>query len=302
MSKPVHPTDGTPRPKRAELIELIWQRRLEQLRAFHARFGHYNVPGRWPDAPGLADWARQVRYKGQHGLLPEARMTALREIGFEFPVPGSKREEHWRKRVEELRAFRAEHGSFVRLAAINMSLANWFNLERVRWREGRLSATQIRDLEAVGVAPESAFDLQFERMFARLERYRERFGHCDVPTTWPEDPSLGAWVVTVRRKCREGVLSEDREERLHALGLEIDPLETEWLRCFEALRVFQQRFGHCRIPRSWKESPRLAAWVANQRRLQHRGELRADRKELLDGLGIEWNMWEDLWEIGRAHV
>jgi hypothetical protein len=39
-----------------------------------------------------------------------------------------------------------------------------------------------------------AQDAQWQTMFTELKRYRERFGDCNVPQKWKENPQLGSWV------------------------------------------------------------------------------------------------------------
>jgi hypothetical protein len=58
----------------------------------------------------------------------------------------------------------------------------------------------------------------WETLFAALQAYKARFGHCDVPTQWPENPPLGAWVANQRQMRKKETLDEARVKLLGQLG------------------------------------------------------------------------------------
>jgi hypothetical protein len=48
--------------------------------------------------------------------------------------------------------------------------------------------------------------------------FKKRFGHCDVPTQWRENPHLANWVANQRHRHKKGTLSPERVRRLDAAG------------------------------------------------------------------------------------
>ena len=63
------------------------------------------------------------------------------------------------------------------------------------------------------------------------------------------------------------------------------------------LKAYKWRHGDCNVPRGWAEDPRLANWVANQRKYKKwldRGHLQpgttAVRSVKLDALGFVWEL------------
>jgi fermentation-respiration switch protein FrsA (DUF1100 family) len=60
----------------------------------------------------------------------------------------------------------------------------------------------------------------WEEMFARLQKYKTREGHCAVPISHKEDaPNLGAWLSKQRQVNKEGKLSvDDKARHLESLG------------------------------------------------------------------------------------
>ena len=55
-----------------------------------------------------------------------------------------------------------------------------------------------------------------------------------------------------------------------------------------ALAAFAERHGHCNVPRTWPENPRLSWYVTRLRRKKRKGKL--DRRQIaqLNKLGIVW--------------
>ena len=60
-------------------------------------------------------------------------------------------------------------------------------------------------------------------MFTALKAYRDKYGHCNVPKGWKENPQLGTWVDSQRQQQRQGTISSARKARLDALGFAWDP-------------------------------------------------------------------------------
>jgi hypothetical protein len=67
-------------------------------------------------------------------------------------------------------------------------------------------------------------------------------------------------------------------------------LEAQWKATYYGkLMAFKAAHGHCNVPSYWKGDLSLARWVSLQRVLYNQGELRVDRKELLEQTGFSWS-------------
>jgi Helicase associated domain len=60
-------------------------------------------------------------------------------------------------------------------------------------------------------------------MFTALKAYRDKYGDCNVPRDWKENPKLARWVDTQRQLQRQGRLASERKARLDALGFDWNP-------------------------------------------------------------------------------
>jgi hypothetical protein len=139
-------------------------------------------------------------------------------------------------------------------------------------------------------------DRRWEENFRALAAFRERTGHCAVPSSWVQEPGLYDWVLRQRQEHRKGRLAPDRVRRLEALGFEWDPREGRWNRWYEELRRYRERHGHSDVRRGLGAPAGLVSWTALQRVLFRRGELPERRRRLLERLGFEWDPREARWE------
>jgi len=91
-------------------------------------------------------------------------------------------------------------------------------------------------------------------------------------------------------------LEASRRERLEVLGLAWDALAAAWAARIADLLGYRARFGHCRVPRRWKENPQLGKWVCEQRQAYWEGRMQASRQQRLQWLGFNWCIGYGEWE------
>ena len=82
-------------------------------------------------------------------------------------------------------------------------------------------------------------------------------------------------------------------------------LEKQWNDKFEKLRVYHQTYGDSNVPYNFSEDPALGMWVKYQRDAMRRGRINPKYRELLDGLGFQWEptldkQWLDRFEKLKA--
>jgi hypothetical protein len=78
--------------------------------------------------------------------------------------------------------------------------------------------------------------------------------------------------------------------------------DTRWLSSYQELKDYKDEYGDCIVPRGFPLNPRLASWVAEQRK-QYKllkdgknSSITPKRIELLDDLEFAWNAQEAAWE------
>ncbi len=285
-------------------VQVSWEERYRELRAFERRFGHTRVPAGWRKPPRLAFWVRTQRQYRRRGLLSRERMRALEALGFEWQL---RRQLPWAQMYQRLRAFRREHHHCnVSESLGDARLAHWVERQRRLERLGRLPADRRRKLARLGFR--WRFDRQrrsFEERLAQLQQFRRRHGHASVPQRWPADPSLPVWIQNRRRAYRKGTLSSAHIARLEQVGVRFRARATVWDEMLQKLARFRKRFGHARVPITWKDDRRLARWVVKQRSIFREGKLPEARHERLAALGffegLDADPWDARYEALRAY-
>lgn len=135
----------------------------------------------------------------------------------------------------------------------------------------------------------------WEQKLSELCKYKRRHGDCCVPKVYAPLPSLGYWVERVRR-MKKGTLKNTMppgfEAKLDEVGFDWNGrmIDSIWQTQFEQLLAYRRRHGDCRVPRYWKEDPKLARWVDAQRRKERDGTLPYDRMQKLSSVGFTFRV------------
>ena len=167
-------------------------------------------------------------------------------------------------------------------------LGQWVSLQRSA--QEKLSIERYQRLYALGFAWGVPRVSSWEDGFRSLEIFRQREGHCRVPSGYCDPVSgfrLRQWVKVQRGN--KDTMSPDRRARLDALGFAWDALAAQWEEGFRSLECFRQREGHCRVPYSHREQGfRLGPWVHQQRTDKDR--MSPNRRQRLDALRFVWKV------------
>jgi len=62
--------------------KLIWEEMLSKLQNFQSRYGHANVPKRWPEDEQLSAWIVYIRQRRMVGTLSPEKVRELERLGF----------------------------------------------------------------------------------------------------------------------------------------------------------------------------------------------------------------------------
>ncbi|CAB9496719.1 helicase [Seminavis robusta] len=146
---------------------------------------------------------------------------------------------------------------------------------------------------------------RWEWMLERLEEFKEKEGHCNVPNRYPDDPSLGCWVSTQRRHYKKSLtnpgegLSKERAAKLVAMGFEWtgeNPRHKNWDMRYEQLKEFKEQYGHAQVPIGFEDNVQLANWTSTQRQEYKNllkgkpSRLNERRIQLLNEIGFAWEL------------
>jgi hypothetical protein len=138
----------------------------------------------------------------------------------------------------------------------------------------------------------------FDVMYSQLQEWQRRFQTCHVPRHCFDAETLGMWVHSIRRQCRNGKLEEWKKDRLSRLGFEwsISNEDAKWHAHVHHLRQFRLLNGESEDPfydghhNAWKE---LQGWIDMQGLLLSAGKLPQNKRQILECIGITLRVPEE---------
>jgi hypothetical protein len=291
-----------------------WYSRLEELKAYKHEHGDCLVPNKYSTNPQLGTWVmhQRAQYRklreGKPSPMTEERVNALEAIGFTWAI--SNADTDWAERVEDLKRFKAQHGTCLvpNKYPENPKLGAWVGKQRKQYKlflENKpcnLTQERIRELDEVGFVWSLRSLVDWDARLEELKDYHRKHGNCLVPQQYPENPQLGTWVSNQRKQYRllkEGKpspMTEERVQKLEELGFvwSIFSHDAHWDTKLEELKEYKARFGDCLVPEDYKENLNLGVWVKYQRiqyklmRQRRPSTMTSDRIRELEKLGFVW--------------
>lgn len=143
---------------------------------------------------------------------------------------------------------------------------------------------------------------QWDARYEQLLTFKKTCGHCCVPHTFEENPTLSRWVkrqryqYRLRQEEKDSSMTADRVQKLEEVGFVWDSHAAAWQERLSELKQFLEQNGHSSVPSNNPQNPQLATWVKCQRRqykLFCRGKtsnMTAERIFALNELGFMWDM------------
>eukprot|EP00979_Chaetoceros_neogracilis_P007710 scaffold1641_cov250-Chaetoceros_neogracile.AAC.4 len=194
-------------------------------------------------------------------------------------------DEKWNTFFMELVEYKEKNGH-CNFPTSNGSLGKRISRQRALFRSKKLKADRYEKLVGIGFAFENKIgNEKWNRRFVELVEYKEKNGHCNIPTT---NGSLGQWVMRQRSLFRSKKLKADRYEKLVGIGLIFEDAKVasgnvKWNTRFMELEKYKEKNGHCNFP---TRNGSLGIWISNQRTVFRSKELKEDRYEKLLGIGF----------------
>ena len=273
-----------------------WDRMFGQLEAYKEEHGDCNVLRSYPDNPQLSTWVSVQRKTFNKGDLNYSRVRRLGDIGFVLDPLGAV----WEKKFLELKAFGSKYGHcnasrYHENYLENPQLVIWVSTQRALYKKGNMMVERVHRLEEIGFVWDVTV-ANWENWFSELKAYKDKYGDCNVPQSYKENPRLGSWVSGQRINYKNDMLGIDHERRLEEIGFIWDYKDASWKGKYLELIAYKELYGNCNVPNGYKENLQLAMWVSNQRKNYNEGLLDDERIHLLGSLGFQWNPYAEAWE------
>lgn len=194
-----------------------------------------------------------------------------------------------------------------------LPVGKWLELQRqvqAGQRPGRLTAEQAAKLEKLGIRWNHRLEAAWEKGFASAQKYRTEHGDLLVPVRYRDknDFALGEWIVYNRQRYLGGNLTQNRIERLEAIGMVWSTSNDLWEQNYAAATQYYLEHGDLEVPIKY-ETPSgfgLGVWLGAQRAAHKAGELPQEQVERLDALGMDWTnrndrKWMSLYDVAAAY-
>jgi len=132
------------------------------------------------------------------------------------------------------------------------------------------------------------YEKKWKAQFQDLLLYKKEHGHCDIPNTYPQNPTLCNWMKTQRALYKKRALQEKRIQRLEKIGFVLSPFKTLWEKRYSELCAFKKEHGHGNVPVNYSPYPKLYAWMIKQRSSFYKKSLLRGRIKMLSEIGFQW--------------
>jgi len=267
-------------PRRQELEQVsaqIWNHRRDTYERFYKAtrayaLEHGELPGKNKAHNGkkIGIWVTTMRYEKKKGRLAQAHIDRLEQLPH-WTWKGKNR--HDFDTLEPLKAFIAEHGRLPHNTETHngAGLGNWCMRMRARQRSRTLSAKLEANLSKIPGWIWHGQCRNFQQVFERIAA-----GGKAPPK----------WILNRRRDHRDGSMKPEHERALNSLPDWNWNLST--MKFPRYIKFLSDFVGvHNELPKpqqKWRSHP-LGNWLAEQRRLQARGELHAGRQKRLEKFG-----------------
>lgn len=253
--------------------DAAWMEFYEQLKQYYEKKGPSKVPETKKKYRSLSLWETRQR-RTKKTMIPR-RKALLNEIGFLWQEDLDRmKKESWMRKYEKLKAYYEEYGN-SNVPSHNptkeLDRLGGF-VSRQRKRESELEPWQKKLLAKLDFVWSPDIEKKNRKkwltMFNKLKRFKKENGHCDVPSKYDENPSLGRWVEVQRKSFSK--LDDWKQKNLLRLGFNTSAMLRKnewqnWLVLYNRLVAFHEKYGHANVPESWPEDPELARFVVNQR-------------------------------------
>eukprot|EP00957_Ditylum_brightwellii_P174478 13284803-Ditylum_brightwellii.AAC.1 len=167
-----------------------------------------------------------------------------------YHVPDQAPQE-WKDKFRQLVEFKQTYGNCNVPLPWNDdgALGTWLREQKHQFRllkdkqPSSLTVERIDALLNIGVNL-CSIKLTWQERFQQLLMYKTRYGNCNVPQGWKENPSLAIWVNEQRKtrvlmeKGQKSCMSKSRIDELDRIGF-------EWSR--NKLLSWEERFAELRV-------------------------------------------------------
>lgn len=303
-------------------FEKQWEEMFERLKSFVKTNDHFLISKSTPENKQLSSWAITQRIANKKKRLSPERIDKLNEIQFPWTLPKGRKRlndeinteqknktfDAWDKYYMELLNYKLKNGhSNVPKQYHASSLAQWVSRQRYLNKKQKLSQEQIEKLNLLDFQwGDLKTDFQKKIWLKSFEKLKEVYttnGNSTVTKSY-HDKQLATWVLQQRHRRKKGNLKQEFIDLLDSLKFDWNPEskggspdDEQWFEMLKQLEAYKIKFGNCNVSQLNVKYKKLGRWLNDQRLRYSKEKLFKHRKELLNDIGVVWNINEFDWEV-----
>ena len=150
----------------------------------------------------------------------------------------------------------------------------------------------------------------WELNYSLAKIYFEKYGSLEIKQNFKtlngidydeNGYNLGQWQSWQRKKYKKSKLSKERKDLLEKIGMRFETRDNDevWNQMYMLVELYFKEYGNLEIPSKFKtlngtdedeNGYNLGIWLVSQRQMYKKGKLSPERKELLDQIGMIWEI------------
>ena len=309
-------------------FDLVWHHMYSLAKAYYEDKGDLEIPKGFKTKDGihydeegnnLKNWVRMQQAAFKNGTLTDERKVLLDDIGMRFE---NVADINW-KEMYRLATIYYEHYNDLEVPSRfktkdgythdngGKGLGNWVKTQRELEKNSTLSEERRKLLEKIGIRFEiKDAETYWQEMYSLAKNYYLENDNLNVSQTfktkdgihYDEDGKcLGTWIVTQRRYYQDGRLTDERKRLLDAIKMRFETFDFDenWLENYNLAKSYYLHYGNLEVPSRFatndgvnesEDGFKLGRWIVNQRSDHNAGKLKNDRKELLEEIGMRFEL------------
>lgn len=249
-------------------------------------------------------WVDRQRVRNRKGRLGHKEKEKLINIGFDFGQTyvdkGRNYDEIWWNSYVKLLNYKEKYGNTKVPMGFkeDPSFGTWVAMQRTKKRKGQLKP----DREALLNEIDFIWELRgqtFYEFYERLEEFKKKHGHLNIPAFNTEDKKLGRWVNVFRVALKKGKQKEDgsiyysgyritkeQMKMLDDIGFKRSAVKNAWNNNFPKLLKYYNKHGNTNITQ--KDGSTLYSWCYKVRK----GEtsITNEQIQILKDMGFKFDL------------